>query len=139
MASQTLERLKALLAIMPRKTAIIDLREHSRTRQKEEYSPLARVHLRADFGGRYWDRSQYIKTIYRSLPEAERTVGSQWERVVTDVETPDGLPFLEKYVRAGYSMIFMDSAGRYAESARRAVMIALRERIPTLEEVQLPA
>jgi hypothetical protein len=139
MADRTIERLKALLAMMPRKTAIIDLRELSRTRQKEEYSPLARAHLRADFGGRYWDRSQYIKTTYRSLPEAERTMSNQWERVVTNVETPDGLPFLENYVRAGYSMIFMDSTGRYAESARRAVMIAMRERIPTLEEVQFPA
>ena len=139
MADRTIERLKALLAMMPRKTAIIDLRELSRTRQKEEYSPLARAHLRADFGGRYWDRSQYIKTTYRSLPEAERTMSNQWELVVTDVETPDGLPFLENYVRAGYSMIFMDSTGRYAESARRAVMIAMRERIPTLEEVQFPA
>jgi hypothetical protein len=66
-------------------------------------------------------------------------MSNQWERVVTNVETPDGLPFLENYVRAGYSMIFMDSTGRYAESARRAVMIAMRERIPTLEEVQFPA
>ncbi len=139
MADRTIERLKALLAMMPRKTAIIDLRELSRTRQKEEYSPLARAHLRADFGGRYWDRSQYIKTTYRSLPEAQRTMSSQWERVVTDADTPDGLPFLEKYVRAGYSMIFMDATGRYAESARRAVMIAMRERLPTLEEVQFPA
>ena len=84
MADRTIERLKALLAMMPRKTAIIDLRELSRTRQKEEYSPLARAHLRADFGGRYWDRSQYIKTTYRSLPEAERTMSNQWERVVTE-------------------------------------------------------
>ena len=138
-ASRTLERLKALLSMMPKKTAIIDLRELSRNRQKEEYYPLSRAHLRDDFGGRYWDRSQYIKTTYRSLPNARRAMNNQWERVVTDIDNPEGLPYLEKYLREGYSMIFMDSVSLYEESARRAVVIALQERNPTLEEVKLPS
>ena len=58
--------------------------------------------------------------------------------MVTDGDNPDGLPYLEKYLREGYSMIFMDSISRYEESARRAVVIALQKRIPNLEDVTLP-
>lgn len=136
---QTLERLKTLLSMMPRKTVIIDLREILHARQKEEYHPLSRTHLRGDFGGRYWDRSQYIKTIPHAIPDPQRPMGRRWERVVSDVNHPDGLPFLEKYLREGYSMILMDSIGRDEESACRAVVTALQERIPTLKDISYPS
>ena len=139
LAHHTLQRLRSLLFTMPKKTVMIDLRERSRARQREEYHPLSRAHLRDEFGGKYWDRSQSIKTVLRPLPVSQYTKARRWERVVTDIDHPEGLSFLEKYLRAGYSMIFLDSMSGYEESTRHAVVTALQERIPHLEEVKFPS
>ena len=125
---RTLGELTALLAAMPRKTVVVDLRPR-RERQKEEYTPLSRACLRDAFGGKYWDRSQFITTICRTHTASSGAL-PQWEKVVRDREAPEGIPYLASYLRAGYSMIVMDAQAPYASSDRRAVVEALRVCLP---------
>jgi len=131
---QSLQALKDLLAAMPRKTVIVDLSEQPRSRTKQQpYRPFSRAYLRDTFGGIYWDRSPFISTVLRAEPATSNNAPRRWRRVVNNAEHPAGIPYLEKYLREGYSMIFMDRWAIYTESVRCAVVEALQQRLPGLE------
>ena len=132
-AEQTLAALHDLLAKLPKKTVLVDLREKHQLRQKDDSFPLSSAHLHKVFGGKYWDRSAALKTRQQLLPEAQQTMVRRWERVLHEPEHPDGLAALERYLRSGYSMVFLDALATYTESARYTVVEALRRRMPGLE------
>lgn len=131
---QSLQALKDLLATMPRKTVIVDLNEQPRSRTKRQsYGPFSQAYLRDTFGGIYWDRSPFISTTLRTDPATTHGASRRWRSSMTNVEHPAGIPYLEKYLREGYSMILMDRWAVYTESVRCAVAEALQQRIPNLE------
>src|SRR5437660_5310342 len=131
---QSLQALKDLLAAMPRKTVIVDLNEQPRSRTKRQsYGPFSQAYLRDTFGGIYWDRSPFISTTLHTDPATTHGASRRWCRSVTNAEHPAGIPYLEKYLREGYSMILMDRWAVYTESVRCAVAEALQQRLPDLE------
>ncbi len=131
---QSLQALKDLLAAMPRKTVIVDLNEQPRSRSKQQpYRPFSQAYLRDTFGGIYWDRSPFISTVLRTDPATTTGAVRRWRRIVTNAEHPASIPYLEKYLREGYSMILMDRWAIYTESVRCAVAEALQQRLPGLE------
>ena len=129
---QTLQALKDLVANMPPKTIIVDLREHNRqSRRSLTSSALSKELLRAVFGAKYWDRGWAIKT------SVQFTIGSdnpsrRLRAVIVNCNHPDGIPSLIKHYEEGYSFVLMDSRASYDESPRRTVINELRQRIPNL-------
>lgn len=131
-SEEALEALKNLMATMPSKTVLIDLRRHPQTKKKhQELSGLSKDHLRAIFGGTYWDRGWAIQTTIRSVPTTESPSG--WRRVVIHPEShPDEIASLARFLQEGYCMIVMDQMATYAQSPRRGVIEELASRLPGL-------
>lgn len=127
--AESVDDLDEQLKSLPKKTVLVDLRETPRGRsQSPEYGPLSRAYLRDTFGGKYWDRASTVRTEHRTGATAR-----SFRRVVTNQEDPNGILYLEQYLLAGYTMIFLDSWPNYEESTRRAVIEALQHRMPTLQ------
>ncbi len=131
-SEETLDALKKLLATMPSKTVLIDLRQQSQSKKRrQEPGGLSKDRLRAVFGGTYWDRGWAIQTAYRSVPTSESPSG--WRRVVIHPEShPDGILSLVRFLQEGYSMVVIDQMAAYAESPRRGVIEELHNRLPDL-------
>jgi hypothetical protein len=128
---QTLLALKQLVAQMPPKTILVDLRERPKSRK---YTPggLSKEVLRAVFGAKYWDRGWAIPTTLHPVPSSRGGPIPSWQAMLTTPFHPDGIPALVKFYQQGYSFILMDSRVPYEESARRAVIEALKEALPDL-------
>lgn len=137
--NEALEALKDLLATMPPKTIIIDLRRHSQTKKRNQgYSGLSKERLRATFGGKYWDRGWAIQTTYQSDSSSDKHF-SRWRLILVDPDRhPDGILSFVEYLQAGYSMVVMDGAASYVESSRRAVIEELQKRLPNLHLIVGP-
>jgi hypothetical protein len=121
---EALERLRALLALLPPSTILVDLRRHRPTRRRPAGSAplgLSKDLLRTLYGGRYWDRGLFIQIARR-------------ERVVLNPEGPDGLGALVAALARGWSLVILDGDRSYAESGRATVLAALRERVANLHE-----
>jgi hypothetical protein len=130
---KTLAALKELMALMPPKTIIVDLRRHSRTKKRSQgQSELSKDRLRATFGGKYWDRGWAIETTYQRASASEEHF-SPWRQVLVDPDrSPDGIPSFVKHLQEGYSLVMIDNLAAYAESPRRAVIEELQKRISNL-------
>lgn len=132
---ETLQALQTLVASMPSKTIIVDLRHHSRPQgRNREQSGLSQKLLRSVFGGKYWDRSWAIEITYRGVAPTGRSSISQWRRVVANPDRhPEGIPSLVSHLREGYAAVVMDSTANYEDSLRKAVIDELEHRLPGLE------
>ncbi len=121
---EALERLRALLALLPPSTILVDLRRHRPTRRRTAGSAplgLSKDLLRTLYGGRYWDRGLFIQIARR-------------ERVVLNPEDPDGLGALVAALARGWSLVILDGDPSYAESGRATVRTALQQRVANLRE-----
>lgn len=131
-------RLATLLATMPPHTILVDLRQHSsapRTRRMATKSGpqkqgLSKELLRMRYGGRYWDRGSVIQTSRR----LESTRPARWRRVVMNPDDREGLGALVTALGQGFSLLVLDGEPSYAESARAAVLLELRQRVANLRE-----
>lgn len=135
-SEQAMQQLHALVAQMPPKTIIVDLREHRRSRKKyQERTAFSKDDLQAIFGAKYWDRGWAIKTWQQwtspSAPPTTRAAKTA-HTVLSTPEHPEGLPALVAAYQQGYSLVLIDSRAVYDESPRRAVVEALRQRLPAL-------
>ncbi len=129
--------LTALLATMPANTILVDLRQHTPTprrglRNSKISGPqklgLSKALLRNQYGARYWDRGATIQTTRRLISTTPPT----WGRVVTNPNDPDGLGTLVTALTQGFSLVVLDGETKYAESARAAVLVELRQRVANL-------
>jgi hypothetical protein len=118
---EVLERLRALLALLPPTTILVDLRRHRSTRHRPASAPLglSKDLLRTRYGARYWDRGLFIQI-------------ARQERVVLNPEDPDGLGALVAALARGWSLLILDGDPSYAESGRATVRSALRLRVTNL-------
>ncbi len=129
---QTLQALKDLVAKMPPKTIIVDLREHNRqSRHSLTSSALSKELLRGVFGAKYWDRGWAIKTSFQFTVGSDNS-SRRLRAAIVNCNHPDGIPSLTKHYEEGYSFVLMDSRASYDESPRRTVIDELRQRIPDL-------
>ncbi|HEU5378139.1 MAG TPA: hypothetical protein VFV38_22170 [Ktedonobacteraceae bacterium] len=132
------ERLAALLSTMPPNTILVDLRQHSPTprarRAAAKSGPqklgLSKELLRTLYGGRYWDRGSAIQTSRRLVS----THPARWCHVVINPDDREGLGELVTALTQGFSLVVLDGETSYAESARAAVISALRQRVMNLHE-----
>ena len=129
---KTLESLKELVARMPSKTLIVDVRPMDRQKKKYQEQGFSKQLLRSVFGAKYWDRGWAIQTVSQMVPPADKAGFSTWRYVVDKLENPHGIPSLVKKLEEGYSIVVMDSIAAYAESRRRAVIDELQRRVPAL-------
>jgi hypothetical protein len=132
---KTLQSLKDLLASLPAKTLIVDVRPKERPKKKyQQQDGLSKQVLRSVFGAKYWDRAWAIAIVSQMIPPADRSGFSTWRYVVDKPEShPDGIPALAQKLAEGYSMVVIDDRARYEESRRRAVIEELQQRIPALD------
>jgi hypothetical protein len=132
---KTLQSLENLMATMPPKTLIVDVRPKDRQKKKyQEQDSLSKHLLRSVFGAKYWDRGWAIQIVYQVIPPIERVGFSTWRYVVDKPEShPEGIPSLVKKLEEGYSIVIMDSIATYSESRRKAVIDELQMRYPALD------
>jgi hypothetical protein len=128
-SNAALEALSRLLARMPQKTLLVDLRQHPRKTRFLESDPLSKQVLRQTFGARYWDRGWSIRTIQRLVGTEN---GVRLSAVITNPGDPDGLPLLVERLGRGYSLVLMDRIASYEESARAAVVAELQRQVRNL-------
>jgi len=132
-SDEALRSLKDRVSQMSPKTIIVDLRvQYGKHKKYQVQSGLSKEALRATFGGKYWDRSWAVKTTLKIRLATENRIAI-WQSVVVTPHHPDGVPALVEYYRQGYSIVIMDNRAAYEESARRAVIEALRQLVPDLE------
>ncbi len=128
----TLSSLKHLVAQMPAKTIIVDLRASPKSK-KYASGGLSKEVLRAVFGAKYWDRGWAIHTTLLPVPSPGGGTHPRWQAVISTPFHPDGVPALVTFYQQGYSFVLMDSRVPYEESVRSAVIEALKEEVPDLE------
>jgi hypothetical protein len=142
--ARVLQQLADRLADMPANTILVDLRQHPPTPRarlsrfqprstparpaRPEKLGLTKEVLRLLYGARYWDRGREIATSRQML--AGRP--SRWRRVVDPLTSSEGLSMLLQALEQGCSLLILDDLPVYEESARAAVLAALRERTTNL-------
>lgn len=131
---ETLQALKNLVAVMPPKTLIIDVRPTSRQKKKYQASEvLSKQLLRAVFGAKFWDRGWAIQTTSQAVPPSENVRGTAWRYIVNTPDShPDGISWLVRKLEEGYSLVVLDSIAQYRESRRRAIIEELQQRVSDL-------
>jgi hypothetical protein len=137
---RVVRELADVLAGMPARTILVDLRRHTPTPRASRRAPhVARVNrsgwgltkdvLRTLYGARYWDRGALISTSRRPAPGKP----VRWSMVVDHPESAEGLGALVTALKQGFSLLLLDSIATYAESSRAAVLAELRQRVANLE------
>lgn len=130
-----LEQLAVLLADMPPKTILVDLRQHARTprvHSSRRASPrpgatlgLTKETLRGLYGARYWERGGGIPTTLRQVS----TRPARWHLMISDPQA-EGLQELLAQLAAGVSLLILDGEATYPGSKRAAVIDFVREQCP---------
>jgi hypothetical protein len=126
-SDSVLQDLKDLVASLPTRTLIVDVRPKGRKNQAQN----GKVLLQKVFGAKYWDRSWAIAFRDQSVPLDARQKNGGFRQVIEEPEhNPDGILALLQKLEQGYTLIVIDAIAEEAQSRRKAVIDELQQRIP---------
>ncbi len=126
-SDSVLQNLKDLVASLPARTLIVDVRPKVRKDQTQN----GKVLLQKVFGAKYWDRSWAIAFRYQPVPLDERQKNVGFRQVIEEPEhNPDGILALLQKLEQGYTLIVIDAIAEEAQSRRKAVIDELQQRVP---------